>query len=401
MKAQSDKRGPWVRPVAVAAALLVLLSSAGCQMAGGGGRTFAVAFGGARADHFNCVEQTPDGGYIAAGCTKSYGTSPYYDAWLVKADPSGREVWYRTFGGERWEEAHSVWPTRDGGYILAGATGIGYGYDWEAWLIKTNASGEQVWTQVFRADKESEAYCVRETRDGGYIVAGSYDQDAWVMKTDPTGKKIWSRTFGENDLEDEANCVQEMRDGGYIVAGSTESLGAGGTDGLLIRLDPTGRVIWSRTFGGPDWDSVDCVQETRDRGLILAGGTESWGAGKWDAWLIRTDASGNEVWSRTFGGPDRDSLSSTQQTRDGGYIVVGRTLSFGAGNYDVWLIKVDRSGEEAWSRTFGDRAGEYAGAVLQTRDGGYIIAGATVSETGNIDGWLIKTDSKGEVRSGP
>ena len=154
---------------------------------------------------------------------------------------------------------------------------------------------------------------------------------------------------------------------------------------------------WSKTFGGSEADYAWSVQQTSDGGYIIAGGTCSFGAGDHDVWLIKTDSSGNEEWSKTFGGTDYDDACSVQQTIDGGYILAGKTSCFGAGMYDAWLIKTDSSGNEEWSKTFGGTSSEYGVAIEQTSDGGFIISGTTDSFSSNnyADAWLIKTDQRG------
>jgi len=154
---------------------------------------------------------------------------------------------------------------------------------------------------------------------------------------------------------------------------------------------PNAEAAWSKTFGGSDFDSAASVQQTSDGGYIIAGGTLSYGAGMDDVWLIKTDSSGDVAWNKTFGGSDYDYGSSVQQTSEGGYIIAGFTSSYGAGRRDVWLIKTDSSGDAAWNKTFGGSDHDTARSVRQTSDGGYIIAGDTVSYgAGDRDIWLIK-----------
>ncbi|MCW7071423.1 MAG: hypothetical protein OCU12_03690 [Methanophagales archaeon] len=153
----------------------------------------------------------------------------------------------------------------------------------------------------------------------------------------------WSKTFGGSDY-DFAMSVQQTTDGGYIIAGSTDSYGAGSYDFWLVKTDSDGNKEWDKTFGGSDYDWAESVQQTTDGGYIIAGFTRSYGAGDRDFWLVKTDANGNKEWDKTFGGSDYDFASSVQQTADGGYIIAGSTASYGAGDKDFWLVKV--KGEE-------------------------------------------------------
>nr|MBC8277020.1 T9SS type A sorting domain-containing protein [FCB group bacterium] len=341
-------------------------------------------FGGGSDDYSECVQQTMDGGYIIAGTTSSYGTGYDSDVYLIKTDGIGNESWYQTFGGSDSEWGQSVQQTTDGGYIIAGHTesyGAG-GYD--VYLIKTDENGNELWSQTFGGVGWDDGYSVQQTTDGGYIVAGttsSYgtgNDDFYLIKTDGNGNEAWSQTFGGTGA-DWGHGVQQTTDGGYILAGYTGSYGAGGGDFYLIKTDGDGNETWSRTFGGTGPEYGYSVQQTTDGGYIIAGRTGSYGALGTDVYLIKTDNNGIEVWSQTFGGSGWDCGYSVQQTSDGGYIIAGQTSSYGAGNEDFYLIKTDADGDSIWTKTFGGSSDDVGKSVQQTTDGGYIIAGYTDS----------------------
>jgi hypothetical protein len=359
-----------------------------------------VTFGGPGSDWGNSVQQTSDGGYVIAGSTNSYGAGDY-DVWLIKTDASGSRVWDKTFGGPGHDVGSSVQQTSDGGYIVAGTTLSDGASTLDVWLIKTDASGGRVWDRTFGGASDEAGYSVQHTPDGGYVVAGttrSYgagSSDFWLIRTDASGSELWDRTFGGAD-EDDGNSVQQMSDGGYIVAGRSRSSGEDEYDIWLVKTDGLGNRVWDDTFAGAGDDGTGSVQQTPDGGFIVAGWTDFRATGDYDVWLIKTDTAGNRVWDRTFGRSDRDYGESIQQTPDGGYVIAGRTESSETGDPDVWLIRTDASGNEVWNRIFGGPDADAGYSMCRTSDGGFAVTGWTRSfGVGQADVYLIKTDADG------
>ena len=206
---------------------------------------------------------------------------------------------------------------------------------------------------------------------------------------------LWTNTFGGSNV-DVGKSVQQTSDGGFIVGGWTWSFGAGIRDFYLIKTDEKGDALWTKTYGGTNDDLGYSVQQTSDGGFIFAGDTRSFGVGNVDIYLIKTDESGNTLWTRTFGGSGDDFSRSVQQTSDGGYIIGGSTRSFGSGGTDIYLIKTDGGGSILWTNTFGGGDLDVSTSVQQTSDGGYIIIGYTRSfGAGSHDFYLVKTDANG------
>jgi len=221
----------------------------------------------------------------------------------------------------------------------------------------------------------------------------------WIIKIDSKGNKEWDKTFGGWNF-DVGFSIQQTSDDGYVIVGETASYGTGSYDVWLIKTDPNGNEEWNKTFGGTDSDFGESVQQTSDGGYAIVGWTESYGAGDYDVWLIKTDPKGNEEWNKTFGRTRYERGDSVQQTSDNGYVIVGRTESYGAGIRDVWILKTDPNGNEEWNKTFGGTSCERGNSVQQTSDDGYIIAGKTRScGSGNSDVWLIKV--RGEIPPTP
>lgn len=354
-------------------------------------------FGGANIDIGHHVDLTADGGHVITGYTRSFGQTSGRNVWLIKTDADGHEEWNATFGGNDDDEGHAVQQTLDGGYIIAGHTkSFGAGGK-DVLLIKADAAGEAEWIRTFGGIHDDEGYAVQQTTDGGFIIAGvtsslgAGSRDAWLIKTDADGHETWSRTHGGLS-SDGAWSVQQTADGGFIFTGWTFSSGPGFLgNAWLVKTDPLGHQSWSQVFGGTGVDRGYAVRQTVDGGYILAGYTDSYGAGLYDMLLIKTDPDGDQTWLETFGGTGRDYASSVQQTNDGGFIVTGHTLSFGAGSDDVYLVKTDAQGIEQWSQTYGGSSSDVGYCVRQTPDGGYLIAGHTLSfGTGLHDVWLIR-----------
>jgi len=365
---------------------------------------FAKTYGGTNDDYASSVQQTSDGGYIVAGWTYSFGAGDD-DIFLIKTDENGNIQWAKTYGGTNSDPSWFVQQTSDGGYILAGWTiSFGAGNN-DILLIKTDANGDIIWAKTYGGTSHDYAYSVQQTSDGGYIVAGRTSSfgaggyDFFLIKTDANGNIIWAKTYGGTSW-DNAYSVQQTSDGGYILIGETYSFGAGSNDFLLIKTDANGDIIWAKTYGEWWYDYASSVQQTSDGGYIVAGLTYSFGAGDGDFFLIKTDENGNIQWAKTYGGTYYDRAWSVQQTSDGGYIVAGHTQSFGAGYWDIFLIKTDANGNIQWAKTYGGTNNDWAYSVQQTSDGGYIVAGHTQSfGAGYWDIFLIKTDANGNIGS--
>ena len=365
---------------------------------------WARTYGGSDEDNAYSIDQTSDGGYIVAGYTLSFGAG-YKDFWVLKLSSTGAIEWEQTYGGSNDDVAQFIQQTSDGGYIVAGETwSFGAGYC-DIWVLKLSSTGSIEWQQTYGGFYRDYARLIQQTSDGGYIVAGyafsfvTGSLDILVLKLSSTGAIEWQRTYG-GTYKDFAWEIQQTDDGGYIVAGQTYSFGAGSDDAWILKLSSTGAIEWQQTYGGIDRDWASTIRQTSDGGYIVACGTYSFGAGDWDFWILKLSSTGAIEWQRTYGGIESDWSQTCLPTSDGGYIVTGYTESFGAGDRDAWVFKLSSTGAIEWERTYGGIQGDYVGypSIQHEKYGGYIVAGYTESfGAGKRDVWVLKLSSAGDI----
>jgi hypothetical protein len=353
-------------------------------------------FGGSENDQFAAGQQTNDGGYIWGGYSESgisgdktqasRGSSDY---WIVKTNANGVKQWDARFGGTSVDQLTCLQQTEDGGYILGGISFSGIGGDKtqssqgssDYWIVKINKNGNKQWDARFGGAFEDELHSIQQTSDGGYILGGASisgisgdktqesrgGKDFWILKTDANGTKQWDARFGGTAFE-ELFSIRQSKDGGYIMGGYSLS-------------DPGG-------------DKTDPSR------------------GRYDYWIVKTNADGVKQWDASYGGKDDDWLTQIRQTKDGGYILGGWSWSGSTGDKsqpskgdnDYWIIKIDARGVRRWDAAFGGSSNDYLTPVEQTADGGYILGGYSSSPVsgdktqageGGTDYWMVKTDVDG------
>lgn len=302
-------------------------------------------YGGSEYEIGRSVQQTADGGFVVVGETRSFGAGSA-DVWLIRTDDSGNILWTKTFGDTDFETGHLIQQTTDGGFIIVGYTSISGAPYGDALLIRTDSLGVTLWTKTFGGSGYDIGNSVQQTADGGFIITGATQGDLWLIRTDSLGVTDWTLTYDVAGYNDFGNSVRQTSDGGFIVAGDFFSETAGGTDILLLRTDDAGNILWTDFYGDGSVGTElgNSVQETADGGFIVAGQTSTFSAGQNDLWIIRTDDAGMTLWTQSFGGSENESGHSVRQTTDGGFIISGYTNSFGASSTDVWLIRLDSEG---------------------------------------------------------
>ena len=351
--------------------------------------------GGSDEDFAKAVRETSDKGLIICGTTLSNdgdvsGNHGLQDFWIVKLNMFGEIDWQNCLGGSESDVSQSILQTQNGEYVVAGITNSvdgdvtnSFGED-DFWVLKLNGSGELIWQKCFGGSSEDRAYSVNETSDGGYIIAGeshSIDGDVsgnhgggdiWVIKLDSNGVKQWAHCYG--GTEDEfAYSIKQVSDGGYIVAGGTMSndgnvtTNHGSVDCWIIKLESEGNLQWQKCYGGSDEDLAYSVETTTDGGYIFSGYTESddgdvnGNHGSRDGWIVKIDGSGVLLWQRCIGGSADDETACVQKTFDLGYVVAGYTnsndgnVSGNHGYNDTWIVKLNETTTDIEENSFNSK----------------------------------------------
>jgi len=341
--------------------------------------------GSARERYVFCLQQTIDGGSIVAGLTDSFGSAIDDIWVLKLDSEGVVEWQKTFGASNNFERIHSLVQTRDDGYILAGHTrSFGAGDD-DIWILKLDSEGTVLWQKTYGTSGRENAPYIQQTQDGGYIVGanarsfGASTHDAWLFKLYPDdheagpGVVEWQKTYGGSG-NDHVRFVDITSDGGYIVTGPTDSFGAGGYDTWVFKLTPDGDIVWQKTYGGGGYyDYGRSIQETSDHNYIMVGFTESFGAGGRDIVVLKLNSTGMVIWQKTYGGSGLEEARSIGETSDGGYIVAGETESFGAGGKDIWVLKLDGNGEIPGCSAMGTSNVTVTSTSIEGQEGSSII----------------------------
>ncbi len=264
-------------------------------------------------------------------------------------------------------------------------------------MLRLTTTGDTLWTRAYGGAAGDYGRGVTEIPGGGFAVAGitgsfgAGSSDVYLLKTDASGQLLWSHTYGTAQA-DEGRAVQVTPDGGFIVAGSAWSAGGSWSDALMIRTNSLGDTLWMRTYGGPDQDWINAVALTRDGGFIAAG--QSWlpQAANPDVYLLKVGIDGGQQWSRLLSGPGADEANAILQTSDGGFFAAGYTAPTGSSTTDVFTVKTDSTGQQEWARVYGGPQADVAWTAIQTMHEGFVVAGETNSYgIGNYDFYAITT----------
>jgi hypothetical protein len=310
-------------------------------------------YGGIGDEESYGMQQTTDGGYIFIGIDSSSGLGNY-NVFAVKTDANGDTLWTKSYGGNSYDFGQAVQQTVDGGYIIAGYTGSFGAGDADVYLLKITANGTLSWSKTYGGVYGDKAWSVKQTADGGYIMAGNTSSfgvtpngnanDLFLLKTDASGTLTWSKTYGK-DGDDWGYGVAQTYDGGYAVTGlSTKGSTDLGSEVLFMKTDAIGDTVFTKSFGGTNYDQGLAIIQTNDSGLAIGGQASSFGNGLGDLYLIKTDKTGNLIFNATFGGNSIDWTNTICQTADSGFALMGYTNGFGVDSSSFYLVKTDKTG---------------------------------------------------------
>jgi type IX secretion system substrate protein len=411
------------------------------------------SYGGKHADYLSDVIPTADYGFILAGSSasgkngnKTEINQGNLDYWVWKMDEKGEMDWQTSFGGSGIDFLQSIKLTSDGGFILAGTSNSVKGVqkneecrgEEDFWIIKLDARGGEMWQKTIGGNGQEKLNSIIQTKDGGYLVGGSSSSDIsgekkeknrgnldyWIVKLDKTGKIEWQKTYGGKQF-DILKSVVQTNEGGYVLGGysnstasgdkSVSNIGAG--DYWVIKTDDKGEMEWQRTIGGDKDDQLNTLIQLSDGAYVLGGNSNSGatnnkskGSKGTDFWVIKLDKKGEIIWQETYDYGKADVLTSIIENQDktlliGGYAqseVMGTSKKDKEGINDYIALKVNSKGEEIWNQTVGSNGEDLLKKLIETRDGGYLLAGTSKSKIsrdkntnkGSNDFWVVKLKDK-------
>jgi len=441
------------------------------------------SYGGIHADYLFDAQPTADYGFLLAGSSLSDKTGNKtddnhgdLDYWIWKMNEKGDLDWQKSIGGSGFDLLQSIKNTRDGGFILAGTSGSGTGFQkkedckgiTDFWVIKLDASGGEQWQRTIGGSGQDELLCAFQTKDGGYMLGGSSssspstisinktdeklteaksdlyskseksrgNMDYWIVKLDKQGAIEWQKTYG-GKYADLLRSMEQTKDGGYILAGYSNSpvsrdktdSNKGVGDYWILKVDDTGTVQWQYTYGADGDDQPYFIHQTADGGYIVGGNSNSSNpltpqggivSNGTDFWVLKLNQEGEVVWSKTYDFGKADILTSLVENQDHTYLIGGysktetRQSLIGSvakkagvakdkeGINDYIALKIDENGEELWNKTVGSAGEDILRKLIETRDGGYLMAGTSNSGSskdknsniGGTDFWVVKLKDK-------
>ncbi|PHR73726.1 MAG: hypothetical protein COA67_02685 [Lutibacter sp.] len=392
-------------------------------------------FGGSKNETANDIISTVDGGYAVLGYTQSNDIditdkiNESYDYWLLKFDEENQLLWSKTYGGTADERGQSIIQTTDNGYLISGFSksndedvSINFGSN-DYWVAKLDATGTIIWEKSFGFSGTDQAFSSIQTLDGGYLITGTLDVtasnqqgndknskhaggDYWAIKLDVNGTKQWRRFFGGSNT-DTANDVIQTSDNGFIMVGLSDSSdidisnAKGAYDFWIVKIDSEGTLVWEKSYGGEETDQAYGITKTSDGNFIVTGDTRSSNLdietnyGSADIWAIKINPLGDIIWKKNFGGASFDTSKDIIPSQNGGFYITGNSrsadndLTSNKGNNDVWIIKIDESGNLKWQKSIGGTEIDLSFGIAELSNNSIVVVGESWSSDNDI------TENKG------
>ena len=416
------------------------------------------SYGGKHAEYLFDAQPTADYGFILAGSSlsnksgnKTDNNKGDLDYWVWKMDEKGELDWQKSFGGSGFDLLQSIKNTRDGGFILAGTSSSNADFQkkdscrgvTDFWVIKLDAEGEELWQKTIGGNGQDELLCAFQTRDGGYMLGGSSssspipfqeeteneisikklkpdlytkteksrgNMDYWIVKLDKEGTVVWQKTYG-GEYADLLRSMEQTKDGGYIMGGYSNSSQSGEKvdantgigDYWIVKIDDVGSIEWQKTYGGNGDNQLYVIHQTNDGGYIAGGNSNSTTPLTFvggnvrsgtDFWVLKLDKNGAVLWSETYDFGKVDILTSLVENKDHTYLIGGYAQNDSSnslektikkdeeGINDYIALKIDDKGAVLWDKTVGSNGEDILRKLIETRDGGYLMAGTSNAQSG-------------------
>jgi len=367
--------------------------------------TWAKAYGGSGDDTATAVAIAENGDIIVAGYTYSFGAGSA-DFWVIRLDENGNVKWQKAYGGSGDDTATAVAIAENGDIIVAGWTSsFGAGGD-DFWILRLDENGNIKWQKAYGGGSDDRAMAVAIAGNGDIIVTGrtssfgAGNYDFWILRLDENGNIKWQKAYGGSGYE-KAEAVAIAENGDIIVTGRTSSFGAGSDDFWILRLDENGNIKWQKAYGGSGYELPATVAIAENGDIVVAGWTDSFGAGNEDLWIIRLDGDGNIKWQKAYGGSGYEEAEAVAIAGNGDIIVVGWTDSFGTGNEAFWVLRLDENGNIKWQKAYGGSDSDGAEAVAIAGNGDIIVVGWTYTfGAGDYDFLVLSLDENGNISAG-
>ncbi len=350
--------------------------------------TFQRLIGGSQHERAQTVLSSYGGNYLVNAATGSYGAGSI-DMMIIKLDANGQLIRTNIYGTTAYDNSEFALETSDYNYLFVGRSEIVPGSPTAAMIFKTDSAGTVLWSKSYGGVANDGFVQAIETSDNGFAAIGnsvtlsSGSNDIFFVRTDSNGDTIFSRSYGS--VENEAGvCIIQLPDNGFLISGKQTTNSGTQSDGILIRTDSLGNQLWAKMYGDTLFEELTAVKQTSDGGFIVAGSSTGFGLGGFDILLMKTDSSGVPQWSKVFGGASSDACYDLHITSDGGYLLSGFTESLGYGHRmagadetNIFLLKTDDTGTLQWMQVYGDGLQDEAYRSAIAADGGYLIGGFT------------------------